>query len=243
MASVMIFSLCFCYTLNIYADETGTEGTVFYGSIITLEDGSSAMTSNIDRNNYSTWASTVRSYLTETEDGSLLRVETPGGGSDIIIEYIDRDGTVLSSRTLPCELDHFCGFFAGSGNYYIVYGQNNPYEDNNRTVLRVVKYDFSFNRIAECDIKGANTYIPVDAGSLRMAESDKVLYIYTCHEMYKTSDGYHHQSNMTFEIYKDDMRIKDSFYGILNPSAGYISHSFNQFISLTFLHNLFSILP
>lgn len=49
--------------------------------------------------------------------------------------------------------------------------------------------------------------------------------------MYKSKkDGKNHQANMTIEVRESDMKIVDSFYGIMNTSYGYVSHSFNQFI-------------
>ena len=48
--------------------------------------------------------------------------------------------------------------------------------------------------------------------------------------MYKSSDGYHHQANVMIQFDKENIEITDSFYGVMNSSAGYVSHSFNQFV-------------
>jgi hypothetical protein len=51
--------------------------------------------------------------------------------------------------------------------------------------------------------------------------------------MYQSSDGYHHQANVTFCFNEDTGEITDRFTGIMNLSyCGYVSHSFNQFIQV-----------
>lgn len=87
-------------------------------------------------------------------------------------------------------------------------------------------------RVSSISYYGCNTYIPFDAGCPRMDEYDGVLYIHASHEMYESSDGYHHQANMDFYINISDMTTVYIRYDISNPSTGYMSHSFNQFIKV-----------
>lgn len=93
-----------------------------------------------------------------------------------------------------------------------------------------MKYDKNWNRLAQCSVKGANTYIPFDAGGLSMTETDGKLYIHTCHEMYQSDDGYHHQANCSFVVNEEDMTLVDSYTGVMNLGEGYVSHSFMQLI-------------
>lgn len=185
---------------------------------------------NASYNNYMTWGKVVNSYLAENSDGTLTRVEHTSGS--IVAETYDANtGALRSTHTLQKELGLFGGFFNGSDYYYIVYGQKNSAEQDSEEVLRVVKYARDWSRAGSVSVYGANTYIPFDAGSLRMTETDGRLYIYTCHEMYQSSDGYHHQSNMTYVVNENAMSIEQSYYGVMNiAQAGYVSHSFNQFI-------------
>lgn len=185
---------------------------------------------NKNLNYYYNYGRVVTSYLSEVSDTQLMRTEW--NGAAVQVDYLNLDGTVASSKTVPKELSLFGGFFAGTKNYYLVFGQNNTDESDSLEVLRVVKYNKSWKRLSACSIKGINTYIPFDAGSLRMAEYNGVLYIHTCHEMYQSSDGLHHQANMTFEINQSDMSLKDHYSGVMNLSYGYVSHSFNQFIRI-----------
>ena len=178
-------------------------------------------------NDYKTTASVVRSYLVETSSG-LMRVQARE--SDVLVEYYDNTGAFISSKSIKNELPLFGGFFAGKSAYYLVFGQANTAESDASVVMRVVRYDTSWGKVKSCDVKGANTRVPFDAGSLRMAESGGKLYIHTCHTMYKSDDGYNHQANMTYAFKESNMTLVDSYYDVMNLSEGYVSHSFNQFI-------------
>ena len=79
-------------------------------------------------------------------------------------------------------------------------------------------------------IYGSNTYELFNFGSLRMAELDNKLYVYTCHTMYTTEDKLNHQANMIFTIDESTMKTVDYQYEISNLTQGYVSHSLNQYI-------------
>ncbi len=183
---------------------------------------------NINAQDYSRWSSTVNSYLYENPQGGLTRVEYTGG--QIVVEDYDSAFQFQSGRTIPMELTTWGGFFAGQDYNFFVFGQNNPRQDDSVEVIRVVKYSKDWQRLGQASLNGANTTVPFDAGSLRCAEYGGYLYIRTCHEMYKSDDGYNHQSNLTMAVRQDDMTVTDSYYGVLNSAFGFISHSFNQFI-------------
>ena len=180
--------------------------------------------SNVDRHIYNVWSKPVRSYLTEKADGTLERVEYDSENGKLFYEWYSSDGkTLKKSAEITNELELFGGFYSGSSNNFLVFGQNNYSEDNSREVMRVVKYTKDWKRISSASVKGENTYIPFDAGSLRMAEYAGDLYIHTSHEMYEFADGLHHQSNMSFVMHENNMTIE-------RWHSGYVSHSFNQFI-------------
>ncbi len=187
-----------------------------------------AVSSNIHKNNYTTWSAPVTSYLYENEAGGLTRVEYTGG--QVVIEDYGADFSFLSSRTISLELPLWGGFYAGESYNFLIFGQKNPSESSATEVIRVVKYDKDWNRLGAASLKGANTTVPFDAGSLRCDEYGGYLYIRTSHEMYTSDDGLNHQSNLTLAVRQSDMSITDSFYDVMNISYGYVSHSFNQFI-------------
>ena len=189
----------------------------------------SGFQNNWNFNSYRTWSYAVSSYLVETASG-LMAIQA--GSSELHVSYLDSAGKTTSTKTISYPLPIWGGFFAGKDAYYAVYAQNNPDENDSLPVLRVVKYNTSWQVVGSCDLLGANTVHPVDAGSLRMDEADGLLYVYTCHEMYQSDDGYNHQSNLTMVVDEASMTVVDSFYDVMNLSSGYVSHSFNQFIHI-----------
>ena len=186
-----------------------------------------AQSRNIHKNDYTTWSRPVTSYL-YGHNGGLTRVEYTGG--QIVVEDYDSSFALQSSRTVPMELSIWGGFFAGEDYNFLIFGQSNPSESDSAEVIRVVKYDKDWNRLGQASLRGANTTVPFDAGSLRCDEYGGYLYLRTSHEMYTSDDGLNHQSNLTMAVRQSDMSITDSYYDVMNISYGYVSHSFNQFV-------------
>lgn len=187
---------------------------------------------NLDEYLYTTYyAKKVDSYLYEWDD-KLVRVEYTGG--KIIVEEYNQNYRLLSQREVELELPIWGGFFAGTDYNFVIVGQNNEEEDDSVEVIRVIKYDKNWNRLGHRSISGIYTVEPFRAGSLRCAEDDENLYIHTSHEMYMWYDGLNHQSNLTFEIKKEDLsisRMSGIWPELVDSSFGfYVSHSFNQFI-------------
>ena len=184
---------------------------------------------NIHKENYRNVSLPVTSYLYSEKNGSITRVEQMDTG--ILIENYDSENfSLLSKKTLGMELPLFGGFYAGENYNYIVFGQKNLEESNETEVYRVVQYDKNWNRISSDGLFGANTYAPFEAGGLRMCEYGDYLYVATCHLMYGSSDGIHHQSNVTLSFCQSAGKITDSYTGVSDVAFGYVSHSFNQFI-------------
>ena len=188
---------------------------------------------NLSDQNYWRWSKTVKSYLEPHGDHTLSRVEADGG--QVILETYDENRNLLERRViaeLARELPIFGGCYFGAQQNFLVFGQENPQELDSQEVIRVVSYTKDWQRLKDTRICGANTYIPFDAGSLRMTQYGDHLYIRTCHEMYQTDDGYHHQANVMLNIHIPTMELRDQFWGIMNIGYGYVSHSFNQFVAL-----------
>ena len=185
---------------------------------------------NINSNAYTYWGRVVNSYLTAVDENMFMRVEYIDETDSTQIEYYDEHYNLLSSNMLRKQLPVFGGFYETAENYFIVTGQTNNNEDDSVEVFRITKYDKNWNEIKSCSLYGANTTVPFDAGSLRMTDNGKYLFIRTCHEMYKSSDGRNHQANVTIQVDMDKMEITDYLTEVANSTVGYVSHSFNQFI-------------
>jgi len=192
-------------------------------------------------NNYNwNWADTIKSYLYENADGGVTRVEYIDG--KIIVEDYDNYFYLRSNRTIPMELSLWGGFFAGEKYNFFIFGQENPSQNNDAEVIRVVKYSKDWKRLGQTSLRGANTTVPFDAGSLRCAEYGDYLYIRTCHKMYTSSrDGKNHQANLTLAVRQSDMRLTDTYYIVMNNSVGYVSHSFNQFVLIDQEQNIITL--
>lgn len=194
-------------------------------------------------NEYSwNWASTVKSDLTELSDGRYERVEWVSDA--LYVEHYSDSyrfldaAKITASTYTPTGATQVIwgGYFAGSQFNFVVTGQSNDNDSDSIVVMRVTKYSKNWNYLGNVEYSGINTYDPFNGGSLRMTEMNGELWIRTCHKMYKASDGYHHQANMTFRIRESDLSKIDSETNVWNFDSspmGYVSHSFNQFIVST----------
>ena len=186
--------------------------------------------SNVNAQDYVQWSDTVKSYLTVCDNGNYMRVQSGAIEGKLLVEYYSPDFEPLSTKLIDNELPIFGAFYDSGNNYYVLSGQENPKQNDSLEVFRITKYDKNWNKIKSCGLYGANTTVPFDAGSARMTHSGDHLLVRTCHEMYKSSDGNNHQSNVTIEVDMPSMTITDSYTGVMNVDYGYVSHSFNQFI-------------
>lgn len=181
------------------------------------------------------WNYSGKNYLYVNESGGLTRVLTDSvawftGNKIIYVENYDSSFQLQTRHEIAGELDSFGCFFAGAEYNYMVFGQKNPNEDDNTEVIRVVKYSKNWERLGQASIYGANTTIPFDFGACRCAESGGMLYVRTCHQMYKSSDGKNHQANMMLAIRESDMTLTDKYCGVTYANTGYVSHSFDQYV-------------
>ena len=187
---------------------------------------------NSEDQNYKTWATPIKSYLSECSDGRLMKVQAGNNISGVSIEYYDTAYRLLESKLVPSELPLFGGFYESDTNYFLLTGQKNTKQLSTTEVYRITKYDKSWNRISSASLSDVNTTIPFDAGSARMVMCDDMLIIHTAHEMYTARDGYNHQSNITIGVDTSAMKVINCSSKVSDTSKGYVSHSFNQFIQL-----------
>ena len=218
--------LALCLVVSIFATTAGTSVSAVTTTCTTYSG------SNVERQNYDRWSSPITSYLTVCEDGSLMRVQYGQSVDGVLVEYYDEGYNLLSTKTISEELPLFGGFYGSDSNYYLITGQTNKEESAEIEVIRLTKYDHNWNRIASVGLYDANTTVPFDAGSVRMEQCGDYLVVRTSHEMYTSSDGLNHQSNLTIQYDVDAMTVTDSFSQVMNNAYGYVSHSFNQFIHI-----------
>lgn len=181
--------------------------------------------SNAGKNEYTSWnrwSKPVQSYLFDNGNG-LTRVEQ--ANNEVLVEEYGRDYQLKTQKKLSMELPLWGGFAHMDNGNYLIFGKENSSGDQNAEVLRIVKYSSDWNRIGQAAVIGSNTSNPFEAGSLRCAPVDKMLYILTCHKMVNG-----HQANWILALDTDSMEVTDNHGEVSNLNTGYVSHSFNQFI-------------
>ena len=194
--------------------------------------------SNRGEQDYTTNPFPQSSFLYANPSGGLTLVEkvamtdwdTLKSESMLLVEDYSSSFQLLSSQYISLEMDRWGTFYAGKDYNFIIVGQDNPNEDANTEVIRVIKYDKNWKRLGAASLRGVNTTVPFDGGTVRCDEYNGYLFVHTCHEMCKAFDGNNHQANMTFSVKISDMSLVDSFYGIASSAVGYNSHSFDQHI-------------
>ncbi len=209
---------------------------IFVGSVVSSYAAKAAFMwgRNYYRHSYNTWGDTTNSYLVPTENG-YMRVQTGGINDDDIddidftlvgIEYYNNDFNRIGDtyKTVKMELPYWGGFYAYGDHYYIVTGDYNEEEADDKEVIRVTKYDKSWNRIDSASLYGSNVYNPFAFGSCDIEGWGHYLIIHTCNRMYKSSDGLNHQKNLSLFLDVDKMDKVEDF------TIEYASHSFMQLI-------------
>ena len=199
--------------------------TVCSDSVITEAD-SDSFNRMTEYRSTSRWSKINYSYIYSDDDTAFTIVDA---SDDKITAYTYdyQSFDLIDKKEVPYELDMFGGFYAGEEYNYIVFGQNNEEEDDNKEVIRVVKYDKDFNRISSAKVSDCYTITPFDAGSLRMSENGDDLTVHTARLRYKTEDGLNHQSQLTIIINTQTMTVKNP---LVRFQENHVSHSFNQFV-------------
>ena len=199
-----------------------------------LATANPATSSNIDGHWYvngQRWASPIYSNLSyDAKNNKYVRAECIG--DELIVEYYNQQFNFLTGKSIALELPIFGGVYMDSDYNFLVVGQENLEEDDNREVFRIIRYTKDWEKVDHASIYGANTTVPFDAGSLRFERSGDILYIRTCHEMYAYTDGVNHQANVMIALRVSDMKVTDQLTKLLNNKYGYVSHSFNQFVQV-----------
>ena len=226
--------------LSMYADAAGSIISTSGASSYNIADSANHYSEIHDKR--------VFSYMYEdTSKNVLNRVEYING--QLVVEQYDMStGALKNTKKVSLSNSKFStspifgGFFAGEEFNFVVLGQENPDEDDNKPILSVTRYSKDFSSFSMSYVTGCNTTVPFDAGSCRMAEANGKLYIHTCHEMYAIK-GVNHQANMSFVVNESDMTFLEKYYEVANDEIygsvdyfgsafGYASHSFDQFVAL-----------
>lgn len=172
------------------------------------------------------------SYMCVTKNG-YMRVS--GIGGNICIEYYDNDFIIQSRKKIEMELPMWGGFYKGADAYYIVLGQSNYAEDDDAEFMRVIKYDFNWNRIGAASVStnsgtktgnAAKVACPFAYGCLNLAETDDMLYVVTGHYgYYDYSVSNYHQGFIMVGVDKNTMTGKIVDCDLYHSLSQYIKNN------------------
>ncbi len=198
----------------------------FSSSIVSAESGSSP-DAYYNLSSYSI----KKSFLTETFDG-YMRVYVPDKEKDnnIRIEYFDKSFNLMSKKSVPRELEYWGGFFEGKDNYFTIEGTANKDEIDSNEVIRVNKYDKSWNKLGTAKITsngemfGGQVRYPFDYGCCEVTELNGNLYIGMGHQGYvDESVGQGHQGLLLLMVDENTMTGKVADCDLW--------HSFSQYLT------------
>lgn len=229
------------------AEEVGSEETVMpEGAIIEESDHAevqmAASRGSIDGNSKITWTGNTmpaanditsvslrrRAYLTAVQ-GGYMRVEYDG--KDIVVEYFDESFHMTRQGHLSMELDVWGGFYAGADAYYVAEGQYNKDCTDGTEVLRIIKYDFDWNRLGAGNILAQDGWeyeirYPFDYSCVSMDEVDGKLYLSTGREGYvDEAVGQGHQGMMLIRMDEQTFDTEIVYGDFWHSFSQYLGHS------------------
>ncbi len=193
-----------------------------------------AISNNISNNDYASPASNqLTSHIMQREDGGLTIIEAADteGRQDALIQEYDKDYKLIRSLTIENPFvspSFFIGFYNGAKYNFLVFCQDNHEEDDNKEIVRIVRYNKDWTEPLACSIKDIGA-TGIGYKLARMAETDKYLYFVSNRLEYFSlypGEVAQHQSNLVYAIDLETMERDEA--GI----AALVSHSFNQFVSI-----------
>lgn len=224
--------------IPFYVDWDAERNIIYITSKLPVGAHKSGTSYQLARNGISYYfeigAGTQNSYIMENKDGTINVIDisknTIDSNSCINIETYDKNYNLVGSKSIAFELPLFGAFYSGDKFNYIAYGQENPEEEDNKEVVRIVKYTKDFTRVDSASVHGGESFTvePFAASAGRMAENGNKLVFHTSRLRYRTEDGLRHQSQLTLIVDTDTMTVLNDLGEF---QTNHVSHSFNQFVS------------
>lgn len=174
------------------------------------------------------WGSKIRTTYMEPVDQGYMRVFFNYSANKVNIEYYDQQFKLTGTKVLAMELPIWGGFYKGSDAYYLVEGENNEKCVDNTEVVRIIKYDMSWNRIGAGKVLAVEGWdyeirYPFNYSCVNMTETGGKLYVITGREGYVDPKyGQGHQGMML-------IRMDESSFDTEIVRADFW-HSFAQYI-------------
>ncbi|MBR0342922.1 MAG: leucine-rich repeat protein [Oscillospiraceae bacterium] len=204
--------------------------------MFSLSYAASGSSINFQKVSYPYASDNTRVYLQKTSalvpvsDGYMRVVyDYANKEYDIVVEYYDSNFKFQKRGYIKKELPVWGGFYKGKDAYYLVEGKSNKDCVDNTEVVRIIKYDTSWNRIGAGSVYAQEGWdyeirFPFDNSCVSMTEAGGKLYVATGREGYvDKSVGQGHQGMMLIRMDESTFRtdiVKGDFW-----------HSFAQYIA------------
>lgn len=176
------------------------------------------------------WSQENYSYLLGNGDGtiSVLEFNKEEEIKVATLETYNARYELQNRKRITYELPLFGGFYSGEKYNYIAFGQENWEEDDQKEVIRIVRYNKNFKRIDSVSIKGGESFtiVPFAASWGQMAEKEDTLIFHTSRTRY-TVDGVNHQSQLTIILDTARMVVTNNLGEF---QENHVSHSFAQYV-------------
>ena len=170
----------------------------------------------------------INSYLVTTNNG-YMRVYYDENSKKVGIEYYDSNFNITSTKSIAMELSLWGGFYKGKDAYYLIEGQDNLNEVYGAEYMRVIKYEFNWNKKGTAKVTTAlpDTSTPsvgeppsnhtsgVFRSNVSVEEYNNTLYIATGRLGYRDSVGDRHQGLLLVAVDESTMEchiVDENFY-------------------------------
>ena len=166
-------------------------------------------------------------YIAATDQG-YMRVFCYLG--EVNIEYYDKDFTLTETKKIEEELTTWGGFYKGEDAYYLVEGEDNENCVDGKEVIRIIKYDTSWNRLGSGSVlsndDGENKISnPFNLSCVNMTEVGGNLYVITGREGYTDeSIDQWYQGMILIRMDESTFETKVIFGDFLHSVSQYIDH-------------------
>ena len=221
------------YYNNVKEDDRVINHIYTYVSGYTTRTNRNPYTTSINKmgTEHSDYGSIGYNYLIDNGNGYVqtLSAVYDDNENKIIVDTYDSIFKHTLTKKIAFEGEIFGCFYSGDNYNYIAFGNKNPTESNSKEVVRIVKYDKSFNRVDAVSINNCFTIKPFDFASPDMIEYGDTLVLHMSRIRYLSPDGLNHQSQLTIIVDTKTMTLINGD-DIGEFQDNHVSHSFNQFV-------------
>ena len=221
------------YYNNTKEDDRAINYILTYASDYTTRTERSPYVTTINKMGagHSNYGSVFYNYIIDNGNNYVQALSAVSDDNDksIIVDTYDIDFKHTETKKIAFEGERFGCFYSGDYYNYIAFGNENPAESDSKEVVRIVKYDKSFNRLDSVSINNCYTVMPFRSAGPDMVEYGDKLVLHMSRLRYLSSDGLNHQSQLTLIIDAKTMTLLNG-NDIGRFQDNHVSHSFNQFV-------------